>query len=110
MITFSLHENFVFHDNNAYAEPLFVDQTDRILRFMLKPGQSVVEHAAPHSPVHIVVLSGTGLFSGGDAQARRCGPGTLLVFEPGESHAVHADEEALIFVAFLHGAPAAQTA
>ena len=52
MNTFSLHENIVFHDKNAYAEPLYVDQTGRVLRFMLKPGQSVVEHAAPHSPVH----------------------------------------------------------
>lgn len=108
MLSFSLHKDLVFHEKDAYAEPLFVDKSGRILRFMLKPGQSVEEHSAPHSPVYIVVLEGTGLFSGGDEQAHPYGPGALLVFEPGESHAIQAQAEALVFVAFLHGAPVAQ--
>lgn len=108
MLSFSLHNDLVFHDKDPYAEPLFVDTSGRILRFTLKPGQSVEEHSAPHSPVYIVVLEGTGLFSGSDEPAQPHGPGDLLVFAPGESHAIQAQDEALVFVAFLHGAPVAQ--
>lgn len=108
MLTFQLAQDYIFHDRDPFAQPLFVDKAGRVLRFMLKPGQSVVEHTAPHSPVTIVVVEGTGIFSGADGEARPFGPGALLVFEPGEPHAIHAQDEALVFVAFLHGAPGAQ--
>lgn len=108
MLAFQVEQDYIFHDRDPYAQPLFVDKTGRILRFMLKPGQSVVEHTAPHSPVYIVVVEGKGLFSGADGAAQPFGPGALLVFEPGEPHAIQAQEEALIFVAFLQGAPGAQ--
>ena len=108
MLTFSTHENLVFHDRNPYAEPLVVNKEGRILRFMLKPGQSVVEHTAPNSPVYIMVIQGTGRFLGGEGQEARLGPGSLLVFESNEPHAIHAEEESLVFVVFLHGAPIAQ--
>lgn len=105
MKSIMLHDNVIFHDNDPNAEPLFVDETGRILRFALKPGQIVKEHTAPHSPVYIVVLKGSGLFSGGDNQDERFGPGTLLVFDTGEVHAIRAEAEELVFVAFLHGVP-----
>jgi len=108
MLSIPLHDNLVFHDKDPYAEPLFVDKTGRILRFTLKPGQSVREHMAPHSPVYIVILKGIGIFSGGDNREQRFGPGTLLVFNAGETHAIRTDGEELVFVAFLHGAPEAQ--
>jgi len=108
MISIPLNDNLVFHERDPYAEPLFVDKTSRILRFALKPGQSVREHMAPHSPVTIVVLKGSGLFSGGENQEQRVGAGTLLVFDAGETHAIAAEGEELVFVAFLHGAPGAQ--
>jgi quercetin dioxygenase-like cupin family protein len=103
MLSIPLLDNLVFHDKDPYAEPLFVDKTGRILRFTLKPGQSVREHTAPHSPVYIVILKGFGLFSGGDKHEQRVGPGTLLVFDAGETHAIDTDGEELVFVAFLHG-------
>lgn len=105
MLCIPLNDNWVFHDRDPYAEPLFVGESGRILRFALKPGQSVREHTAPHSPVYIVVLKGTGLFSGSDAQEQSFGPGTLLVFDIGEPHAVRALDEEVVFVAFLHGVP-----
>ena len=108
MISIPLNDNLVFHDKDPYAEPLFVDKTNRILRFALKPGQSVREHMAPHSPVTIVVLKGSGLFSGGENQEQRAGPGTLLIFDAGETHAILAEGEELVFVVFLQGAPGAQ--
>jgi quercetin dioxygenase-like cupin family protein len=107
MLIIPLHDNLVFHDKDAYAEPLFIDENGRVLRFTLKPGQSVQEHTAPHSPVYIVILKGIGLFSGGDGQEQRLGPGTLIILETGEPHAIHADGEELVFVAFLHGVPKA---
>jgi quercetin dioxygenase-like cupin family protein len=107
MQAISLRDNWVFHDENPYAEPLFVDSNGRILRFTLKPGQSVQEHTAPNSPVYIVVLKGSGLFSGGDEEKQQFGAGALLVFDIGEKHAIHAEDEELVFIAFLHGVPEA---
>lgn len=108
MLSIPLHDNVIFHDKDPYAEPLFVALDGRILRFALQPGQSVREHMAPHSPVYIVVLKGTGVFSGDDGQEERFGPGTLLVYNSGEEHAIRAEGEELVFVAFLHGAPGVQ--
>ncbi|MCZ7672134.1 MAG: cupin domain-containing protein [Chloroflexi bacterium] len=105
MKSIMLHDNVVYHDTDPYADPLFVDETGRILRFALKPGQIVREHTAHHSPVYIVVLQGSGLFSVDGNQEERFGPGALLVYDTGEMHAVRAEAEELVFVAFLHGVP-----
>lgn len=107
MQTLSVHENLVFHDPNPYAEPLFVSPTGRVLRFALRPGQTVREHTAPSSPVYLVTLEGNGYYSGHDGQEQRFGPGTLLIFDVGEPHAIRADDEEVVFLAFLHGAPLA---
>lgn len=104
MKTIQLLENLEFHDKNPYAEPLHVAKTGRILRFTLKPDQEVVKHSAPDSPVYLVVLQGQGYFSGGDGEAAQFGPNSLLVFEPGEEHSIRAEDEELVFIAFLHGA------
>ncbi|MCB0122556.1 MAG: cupin domain-containing protein [Caldilineaceae bacterium] len=105
MRTFQPLENVEYHDANPYAYPLQVDEHGRILRFALKPGQVVREHNAPHSPVYLFVLEGTGLFAGGDGVEREFGPFTLLTFEPGEQHEIRAQKEELVFLAFLHGSP-----
>jgi hypothetical protein len=55
-----------------------------------------------------VILKGIGIFSGGDNQEQRFGPGTLLVFDEGEMHAIRAEDEEVVFVAFLHGVLGAQ--
>jgi quercetin dioxygenase-like cupin family protein len=72
---------------------------------MLRPGQSVRQHMAPHSPVYLVVLKGHGLFASGDSAPQKYGPETLLTFAPGEDHSIQALDEELVFVAFLHEAP-----
>lgn len=107
MISIPLRDNWVFHDDNPYAEPLFVDPDGRILRFTLKvkAGQSVQGHTAPNSPVYILPLKGSGLFSGDDKQEQRFGPGAMIVFDKGEMHAIRAEDEELVFVAFMHGVP-----
>ena len=103
-----LYENWVFHDDNAYAEPLLVDEEKRVLRFALQPGQIVKEHVAPSSPVHIVVLQGKGIFTDAQGQEHEHGEGTLLIFDAGEKHSIRALEERLVFVAILHGVPGAK--
>ena len=105
MKSIPLTENWVFHDKNPYAEPLFVAPDGRILRFALHAGQSVREHEAPHSPVYLVVLKGTGLYAGGDGREQAFGPDSLLIFEAGEPHSIRAVDEDVVFSAFLHGAP-----
>ncbi len=108
MRTTDLLEGLEFHEPNPYAQPLYVDEHGRVLRFTLKPGQSVKEHNAPHSPFYVVVLKGRGAFAGGDGKEQQFGPNTLLIFEPGEDHTVRALDEELMFVGFLHGAPGSQ--
>ena len=104
MKTVKLLENLEFHDKNPYAEPLHVDKVGRVLRFTLKPGQEVVRHNAPDSPVYIIVLKGQGLFAGGEGQEQQFGPNSLLIFDPGEDHTVRALNEELLFLVILQGA------
>lgn len=104
MKSLQLLEHLEFHDKNPFAEPLHVDKVGRVLRFTLKPGQQVIEHNAPESPVYLVLLKGRGLFAGEDGQEREFGPGTLLIFDPGENHTIRAVTEELVFIAILHGA------
>lgn len=98
----SIHEHLEFSDDRPLAKPLLVEQSGRVLRFTLKPNQSIAEHCAPHSPVHIVVLRGKGMFAGEDGGEVLLGSDDLVVFEAGEMHAIRALEEELVFVAFLH--------
>jgi quercetin dioxygenase-like cupin family protein len=105
MHTVQLLENLEFRDNHPYSQPLWVAQDSRILRFTLRPGQIVVEHQAPHSPVHIVVVQGQGMFAGGDGQETRFGPNALLIFDAGEAHSIRALDEDLVFIVFLREAP-----
>ncbi len=109
MKSVQLLENLVFHDKNPNAEPLFVSEEGRILRLTLRPGQSVKEHQAPHSPVYIVVLKGRGMFAGADGKEQQFGANALLIFEAGELHSARADDEELVFVIFLREAPSARS-
>jgi quercetin dioxygenase-like cupin family protein len=103
MRTTQLLENLEFHDDHPYAQPLFVDEDGRVIRFMLKPGQSITEHNAPSSPFYVVILKGNGVFSGPDGIEKVVSPNSLLIFNKGETHAVRALDEELVFVGFLHG-------
>lgn len=108
MRTMQLLEDLEFHDRGPYAQPLLVASWGRILRFTLKPGQSIREHNAPNSPFFVVVLKGEGVFAGGDGKEQRVGTNSLLIFDPGEDHSVRALDEELVFVGFLHGVPGAR--
>ncbi len=102
MKVMNLLENLKFGEKDPHAETLHYDTEGRAIRFMLRPGQSIREHNVPSSPFLVVVLEGTGVFSGADGVERTCGPDTLLVFDPGENHTVRALDE-LVFVGILHG-------
>ena len=103
MKTVQLMEGLEFHDGKPNAEPLHRDKESRVYRFMLKPGQEIVEHNAPDSPVHLIVLNGHGYFAGGDGREQQYGPDTLLVFDPGEDHRIRASDEEMVFLVILHG-------
>ncbi len=104
MKTKNLMEDLEFHKPNPYAEPLWVDANGRVLRFMLKPGESIKEHHGHDSPFYVIVLKGHGLFAGADGKEISLGPDSLVIFDPHESHHVRAENEELVFVGFLHGA------
>ncbi len=103
MQSINLLDKEQFSNKHSHAEPLHVDKNGRVILFTLKPGQAINEHNAPSSPFYVVVLSGKGLFTGGDGTEQTIGPDTLLIFDPGENHSVRALEEELVFVGFLHG-------
>ena len=103
MWSFPLTESVEFHEEHPYSQPLFVSEWGRVLRFSLNPGQSIREHGTPHSPFFAVVLEGEGMFAGEDGQEQRFGPQSLLIFAPGERHAVRALDQKLVFVGFLQG-------
>ena len=104
----NLRENWKFSDKGPHAEPLYADKNGRGILFTLKPNQSIREHNAPSSPFYVIVLSGRGVFAGGDDQEQTVGPNTLLMFDPGENHSIRALED-LVFIGILHGVPGAQT-
>ena len=105
MRTMQLLDDLEFHEREPNAEPLFVDQYGRVIRFCMKPGQVIREHRAGGSPFYAVVVKGSGIFVGPNGQEHRAVPNTLLIFEPGEAHEVRALEEEFVFVGFLHGVP-----
>lgn len=107
MQAINLLENQKFNDTHAHAEPLHVDKNGRAILFTLKPGQAIAEHNAPSSPFYVVILSGEGVFTGGDNLEHTFGPQTLLIFDPGEKHAIRALQDDLVFIGFLHGVSAA---
>ncbi len=104
MKTTNLSVNWKFSDKGAHAEPLYVNENGRVILFTLKPDQFIREHNAPSTPFYVVVLSGKGVFAGGDGKEQTVGPNTLLMFDPGENHSIRAIDE-LVFVGFLHGVP-----
>ncbi len=99
-----LLDQLEFHESTPFAQPLLVDKQIRILRWMLKPGQSIIEHSVPHSPFCVVVLKGHGSFTANGGEEQTFGPDSLLIFEAGEAHTVRALDEELVFVGFLQGA------
>lgn len=99
----NLLENLEFHDASPYAQPLYVAEDGRVLRFMLKPGQSIDIHDVPSSPFYVVVIKGRGMFAGADGNEREFGPNDVLIFDKGEGHSVRALDEEFVFVGFLHG-------
>ncbi len=99
-----LLEHLEFREASPNAQALYVDKNGRVIRFALKPGQSIKGHQVPDSPFYVVVLQGHGRFTGREGVEHRFGPNDLLLFDPSEEHSVIADDE-LVFVGFLHGAP-----
>ena len=100
-----LLDGLVFDETNPHAVALYVDKYGRAIRWTLEPGQSIKVHEVPQSPFYVVVLQGHGWFSGGDQKEERFGPNTLLIFEPDEPHHIRSEQEKLVFVGFLRGAP-----
>ena len=107
MKSINLSESWNFDNKGAHADPLHVSRNGRAILFTLKPEQTIRAHNVPSSPFFVVVLTGQGVFTGGDGIEQLASSNTLLVFEPGEQHTVRALED-LVFVGFLNGAPGAQ--
>ncbi len=101
----ALLDQLEFNDDRAHSEPLFVDSHARLLRFALRPGQSIAEHNAPNSPFYVVGVAGRGVFTDGDGESHMVLPNDLLVFDVGEKHSVAAGDEDFVFLGILLSAP-----
>lgn len=105
MRTMQLLKELEFDPKDAHAQPLFVDKDGRVLRFTLHPGQTIREHNNSDSPFYVIVLKGQGTFAGGDGKEQSLGPNSLLIFNPMENHVIQAQDQELVFLGLLHGAP-----
>jgi 6-phosphogluconate dehydrogenase len=66
MRTCDLFEGTEFNERNAHAESLNSNEEGRALCFAFLPGQRIEPHESPHSPVHLIILQGRGMFAGAD--------------------------------------------
>lgn len=109
MKTLPLLKSLDLRDDRPLAKPLFVGESGRVLRFTLKPNQRVAKHCAPHSPVHIVVLRGKGMFAGENGREVLLEPNALVVFNVGEIRRARARRGACLRGLFAQGRRAART-
>lgn len=101
----ALLDGLVYKDEAPNIQPLLVDESGRVMRFTLKPGQKLKPHRGPQIALLMIVLKGRGLFRGEDNTPVECGPGTMLVFDVAELHGVEALDEELVFLAILRQTP-----
>lgn len=101
----SLLKDPVFDNAKPHAAALYADKYGRVILWTLEPQQSIRDRQVPESPFYVVILQGHGWFSGAENREERLGPNELLVFDPGERHHIRAENERLVFIGFLHGAP-----
>lgn len=101
----NLLEQLTFNQDRPFSEPLLVDSRARVLRFTLKPGQTIAEHNAPSSPFFVVGLVGSGIFTDGEGGSHRLAPNDLMIFDVGENHSVAALDEDFVFLGILLSAP-----
>lgn len=102
MKVFNLFEKLEFsHDENAHAEPLVVSDSGRVLRFTIRPGQTIPKADAPSSPMFFIVLRGQVVFADGSRREQSYGPNTLVAYEPGETFQLRAGGEETVLVAVM---------
>jgi hypothetical protein len=65
MKTFNLFDSLEYSEDQvrAHAEPLFVSDAGRVLRFTFKPGQRIPEADAQSSTMLYLILKGQAVFS-----------------------------------------------
>lgn len=76
----------------------------RVVCFTLAPRQAVPVHTS-RSSVVVTVISGSGMFSGGDTHAALIA-GETAVYAPDEPHGMIAGPEGLSFLAVITPSPA----
>lgn len=106
MRTINLFEGIKFNQRNAHAESLHSNEDGRALRFAFLPEQHIKQHEAPHSPIHLIILQGRGMFASGDGVECECSEGMMVAFDAGEPHTVRALDEKLVYVAIYKENPA----
>jgi quercetin dioxygenase-like cupin family protein len=89
---------------DRYATELLHDEANaRIVAFQLEPGQEVPPHHS-ESTVVVLVTRGSARFTGAGTEAV-LRAGDAAAYEPGEEHAIYAEEEAVRFLAMIAPGP-----
>jgi len=105
MRTIELLAGVEFNEKRPQAQSLHSNQEARALRFAFLPGQRIKTHDVPHSPVHLFIIQGKGVFTGQDGVEQECGPGMMVVFDAAETHTVRTLDEDLVYVSIYNGVP-----
>jgi quercetin dioxygenase-like cupin family protein len=89
--------------DRAASEVLYDHADARIVGFHLQAGQRIAAHRS-ESTVAVHVTEGSGVFRGTDMEATLAA-GDVVVFAPGEMHAIDAGATPLRFVAVIAPRP-----
>lgn len=106
MKTIQVLDELVFGDQGPYAQQLSSDHMGKIVRYTLKKDQELDEGHAPFLPRHFVVLKGEGIFTNEAGDEKRCGPGSVILFNPKEDNTIRAVDGELVVIGFLYWASA----
>jgi quercetin dioxygenase-like cupin family protein len=102
MKAYNLIDNLQYENQeHPHAEPLFVSDVGRVLRFTFKAGQRIPVADAPSSPIFYIILDGEALFADESGNIQRYGPNMMVAYEPGEKFEVMAGDEGALVIAVM---------
>jgi hypothetical protein len=103
MKTIHMTDDLVFSAFGPYTHYLMTDQIGRICRYTLQKGQEIDDLHSPYQPRYFVVVSGDALLKSLTQKTEeRCGPGTLITFDPKEESAIIALSDEVVIIGITH--------
>jgi quercetin dioxygenase-like cupin family protein len=92
--------NIAPNEPRPSTQILHTDERVRLVAFNVSPGQSIPEHANPGTVI-LLVTEGSGIFHGADGSAASVSAGGMIMYAPGEKHAIGSDGGPVRFIAMI---------